>query len=480
MLSFNIPYRNRSVKYVVFLSIVLSYGLGIAIVRDPREIIFAVSAVVLAVILFQKMEFLLLALVIVTSGFFGIFSQTVLPHVRLPAGMGMFHIGDILLILAFLRAFHEFYFHRAMGAFSTLDKAMMALYGLIILEAALNLIQGVELKPFLGAFRTASYYALYFIMRNTITQKKQLQTLWKGLIIVAVISSLYTHIQFFFDIQLGGSKIEYLSEFGGLPRTYPRGGGTTRLVWNISLLVLLMGYRGTRLKRTGLLVLLGVCLGVLLTTFARASWSFTLVTIALYALITLFITRRLSVKNLLLLGILATIFLYAWNQALTVYTVGGLDILVRRMFSGIAAVTYRTGSLASRLEILSIKWNDMLDYNPVLGHGFDWGGTTTPSSYAPYGRTADSGLASLLTVFGIAGPILFGIIYLILIRKCFRIMRRSSDIWVRSLSVMTMVGIILAFPASLFGDSYFAPSSVVMTMGVWAVLELLDRQTRET
>jgi hypothetical protein len=229
-------------KYWV-LGVLASVALGGAsLLLSPFLVLMGIAGAVALVVVTRRPEFGLLAMVAVTGG---LVDAEALPLVGI--GPISLHLTDLLLLymlgIIIVRALVDDGFRLVR---TPLDLPMMAFYGALVLSAVLAIGRfSINANNVLRQLRPLTYYLAFFAVTNLIREKRQLDALVAGLMLIGVLASAALLAQILAR-QLLGWEIELTqvreytlttagTEYGGVIRTYMQ---ADRLVYPMLLVAI--------------------------------------------------------------------------------------------------------------------------------------------------------------------------------------------------------------------------------------------------
>lgn len=468
----------KSLFYQVVLWMTFGVGLlAISKVLTANPTIWIVLIAVLLTAAFLITEhrswLWLTILMIFSNDVFGIFSGMALPHISLP-GLGTMYISDLLLVVAALHAVYRLLSTRnGKGRITPIGRPLLALVVLVGFEAVRNLIGGLDIHTLLNGLRPVAYYLLFLIVLTEIQKPEQLRRFLLGLLVVAIISSIVSYMQFLFGVTLPGSKVEVLSG-AGLYRIYPAGWCLINSSFLVLLAVLLSGATKGLRSTTGWLVAI-ILLGAITVTFARSTWGTMLIAIT----VLVFLSRRYAWRRFPIAIAFVVLFIFVGNKVFQSVAGVGLNVLVQRAGSGIEDFWGRSGTFGARLNFITFKWAAITKYNPLFGRGFDLvrmsGAENWRVNWTPFAQSADNGIVNIFLIFGYLGIGLFSWIFVAVFRRAVELIRKLNPCLDRALVIGIMAFNFQLLLESFFGDRFTWYPAVAVLATSWAVLELIGR-----
>ncbi len=299
----------------VLASVVLG---GLSLLLSPLLVLAGIVGAFVLVFVTRRPEFGLLAMVVVTGGLVDAESLPLL-------GIGpiSLHVTDLLLLymlgVLIVRALVD----RSFRVVTTpLDLPLLGFYGALVLSAVLAIGRfSIDAHNVLRQLRPLTYYLAFFVVTNLVRERRQLDALVSGLMVIGVVASAVMLGQilgrqlFGWEFQLTRIR-EYTlttagTEYGGVVRTYMQ---ADRLVYPMLLvaiasLILEMGLGsrdpGRRAVGTGLAsrvkVFWRLCATALLSigiflSFQRNYWITMLLMVGLMFLFVSWVERLRALK----------------------------------------------------------------------------------------------------------------------------------------------------------------------------------------
>lgn len=154
-----------------------------------------------------------------------------------------------------------------------------------------------------------------------------------------------------------------------------------------------------------------------------------------------------------------------------------MDVLRDRLISAPHDAWYGEGTAGFRYLLLRNTWEDVLHNYPLLGRGFDWVPPANPALYVATAITKapnhDSGLVTILIIFGLFGIIVYGYLGYRVIRSCIALIRKSMNPTFAALVGGILALNISAFLGAILGDSFSGHSGTTVLVLSWALLYLI-------
>ena len=154
-----------------------------------------------------------------------------------------------------------------------------------------------------------------------------------------------------------------------------------------------------------------------------------------------------------------------------------MDVFRTRLISAPHDVLYQEGTAGFRFLLLRNTWEDVFHNYPLLGRGFDWVSPANPATYLATAITKtpsyDSGLVSILIMFGLFGIAVYGFLGYRVIRSCMTLIHESMNPKLTAL-VGGILGLNMsAFLGAILGDSFSGQSGTTVLVTSWALLYLM-------
>jgi O-antigen ligase len=227
----------------VILAVLASLVLGaLSLLLSPLWVLAGIAGIAALVLVARRPELGLLAMVVVTAG---LIDAESLPWLSI--GPISLHLTDLLLLymlgILIVRALIDPSFRVVT---TPLDFPMLAFYGALAYSAFMAIGRfSIDPNNVLRQLRPLTYYLAFFVVTNLIRQKRQLDTLVSGLMLIAVVASvaligrILARQLFGLDLQVTQTR-EYTlttagTEYQGVVRTYMQ---ADRLVYPMLLVAI--------------------------------------------------------------------------------------------------------------------------------------------------------------------------------------------------------------------------------------------------
>lgn len=167
--------------------------LGLAVLAfSPLLVLGIVSGLLLFSVVLKRPEIAIIGIIIATSS---IIFEGQMP--RISVGIS-FHLSDVFLLgllgIAFIRSLVESDFRYVS---TPLDLPILLLVGFTILSTLIGVFQSsVETEPARRAIRVFSYYLIFFGVTQLIRERRQLNLLFIGILLIAVVVAIAMVVQF--------------------------------------------------------------------------------------------------------------------------------------------------------------------------------------------------------------------------------------------------------------------------------------------
>jgi hypothetical protein len=154
-----------------------------------------------------------------------------------------------------------------------------------------------------------------------------------------------------------------------------------------------------------------------------------------------------------------------------------MGVLRDRLISAPHDAWYREGTAGFRYLLLRNTWEDVLHNYPLLGRGFDWVSPPDPATYSATAITKtpsnDSGLVSILIMFGLFGIAIYGFLGYRVIKSCITLIHKSMNPKFTALVGGVLALNINAFLGAILGDSFSGQPGTTVLVASWALLYLM-------
>lgn len=338
---------------------------------------------------------------------------------------------------------------------------------LFLVELATGLVRGLMQVPPSSAaslIRNAVQYFQYlffFVVVLLVRSRAQLRSLVRAIFFLGMVSGFLAIYQYISGREMAASQLRYWAGYQRflLP--------TTELLICTYYTTLAFWMLGS-----GRRWILGAATLVPLVALAVTLHRNVLVSLSIVssALIVYVLRRRASAMwKPVLLGLLGMGALAGLGVR--------FQVLGTRVASAVSDLTQMRGNAWHRIALITNAWRDVLSNYPILGRGFDW---LPFPEYETYLRTAivysptnDSGIASVLMVFGLAGLLLLVFVFWRIFRggsQCLRLARTPFE--------QALIIGILAFQAdtlvrSPFTDVFSGQPGTAVLACSWGILYIL-------
>lgn len=386
----------------------------------------------------------------------------------IPIGIGSFHISDVLLLFMVGTLGYKYLFNNTFTfAKSPLNTPLLFFFAISLVSAVISVVTfGVDFNDVARLVRAISYYLIFFLVTNLITEMPQIRFLLKGLIVIAGIVAAAMVVQAIIgeSIQLMPGRIESAGSFGrefGTLRILPPGQTLIFVIFITTICFHVFAQdRPILFSGTFCLTLL-LCAGTILT-YNRSYW----IAIILGVMVLLAITA--TEIRLRLLALLTVILIFGGS--------------VLALFSGtegkfgttVDAVSHRFSSLFEGKELSrSGPVDDRLIENkyaiaqfrghPLLGIGL--GNEYRPQIYGEGDKLTyyiHNAYLWILTDTGIFGFIFYFWFYLRFLIRASRNWKKTADPFLKSALVGFMISGIAILPMALVIPIFMEWFSIVV------------------
>jgi O-antigen ligase len=258
----------------LLIPIALGLLIGIASVWFSSILVFAAlsAAVVFALFMLKRPEIILLIILVGIATFVNVD--------LIPRYSGIYATDFLLLSLLGLIAVRWLVDHDFKLVHTPLDWPLLCYYGFAMLSTFIAIAESrVTPKQSLDEVRYMTYYLSFFVVTNLVREKRQLRTLLRGILFLAVLVAVAMIVQYVLgtQIHLLAGRVENLTTEGtnyeGIARIIPPGepllfGGFVVL----AAILVLNKLSATALMRVLLCGLLGLAI---ILTFRRSVWAVT-------------------------------------------------------------------------------------------------------------------------------------------------------------------------------------------------------------
>jgi len=431
---------------IFWISIGIMLGL-IAIYLPLGITLTAIAGILLLKYLTTRAVLVVLIIVVLTSSI--VFEESI---PLLPIGVGSLHVSDILLLFMLSTLGYRYLTEKNFTfAKSPLNIPLLLFVSAALLSAIISVVKfGADFNDVARQFRVISYYLLFFLTTNLITEKQQIKLLVKGLFIIAAVVAAAMVVQAIIgeSIQLMPGRIESAgtsgSEFGAL-RILPPGQTLVFVTFIVSICALVFNQEKPVLFSSTFYLTLLLGMGIVLT-YNRSYW----VTAILGIMTLLMIT---ATENKIRLAALLMVILICCGSIFAMF--GGTG---GKLGTTVDAVTERFSSLFAGKEL---EQSSSLDYrrmeneyavaqikrHPLMGIGL--ANDYRPDIYGPDDNLnyyVHNAYLWLILDFGFFGFVLYLWFYLRFILRGFRNWQKIEDTLMQSVvagSMLSGTGLLL-------------------------------------
>lgn len=442
----------------------------------PAYIFLILGGIFVLAVITKRPEIGLLIIVILTSSI--VFEES-LPLI--PIGLGSLHISDVLLLYMLGTLGYRFISDRDFSfAKSPLNIPILLFLAISLLSAALAVVRyGIDFNDVARLFRMISYYLLFFLITNLITEKEQIKFLLKGLLLIATVVAAAMVLQAIIgeSIQLMPGRIENAATFGSqfeALRILPPG-QTLVFVTFLTAICTLVFVQDKPVLFSGtfyLIPLLGM--GIILT-YNRSYW----VAAILGVMILLLITATEGKIRLVALLMVVLIFggsilaMFGGTEGKLGATVDAVSTRFNSLFAG--AELQQSGPVDDR-RIENGYAIAQIQSHPLLGIGL--GNDYRPKIYGQDDKLTyyvHNAYLFLLTDTGIVGFLFYFWFYILFLIRAAKSWKGISDNFLKSAVVGFMISGIAILLMALVIPVFMEWFSIVVIAGMIGLTEALIR-----
>jgi len=330
----HVKYRHEFLGNI-FPWVAIGVLLGLVAVYVPLEITLAVVAGILVLKYVAKHpELGILIIVILTSSI--VFEES-LPLI--PIGVGSFHLSDVLLLFLLASLGYRHIADKGLTfAKSPLNLPLLLFFAVSMVSAVMSVTRyGSDFADVARLVRTISYYLLFFIITNLVTEQARIRFLIKGLFAIALVVGAAMVAQAIVgeSVMLMPGRIENASSIGkefGTLRILPPGQMLVFVAF-MTAICLLVFVQDRPVLFSGPFLMLPVLGAGILLTYNRSYW----VAAILGVMILLVITA--TDNKLRLMSLLAVVFIIGGSLTAMYGGSGG------KLGTMVDAVSHRFSSL---------------------------------------------------------------------------------------------------------------------------------------
>lgn len=473
----NFVIRHKSDLFVWQTIIWISIGivLGLVAVYLPLEITLAAIAVILLLKLITSHPSLgVLIIIVLTSSI--VFEESI---PLIPIGVGSLHISDVLLLFMLGTLGYRYLTEKNFTfAKSPLNIPLLLFVAVSLVSAAVSVTHyGADFNDVARQFRLISYYLLFFLITNFITEKPQIRFLIKGLFIIASVVAAAMVVQAIIgeSIQLMPGRIESASTFGSefeTLRILPPG-QTLVFVTFITAICALVFVQDKPIIFSGhlyLVPLLGI--GIILT-YNRSYWVAAVLGITLLLLITATENRMRLVAMLMIVVIFggSILAMFGGTEGKLGTTVDAVSHRFTSLFAG--KELSRSGPVDDR-RLENEYALAQIKSHPLLGIGL--GNDYRPEIYGPEDTLTyyvHNAYFWLLTDLGIIGFLLFFWFYIMFLVRAAKSWKGVSDNLLKSAVAGFMISGIAILSIALFIPVFMEWFSIVVIATMTGLTETI-------
>jgi O-antigen ligase len=348
-----------------------------AAVLSPIYALAIVPAILAAYLIARRPEWGILLLMAITGG---LVNYDQLPYFSL--GPISFHITDVLLIYLLVLAAVRILIWRSYPYVSTrLDVPLLLFYSMAVMSLITAIVQ-FQLPPntAIREFRVVTYWLGFFAVTQLIRSQQQLNTLFKGLVVLAVIMTLMVTVQMIVpSLPLVRVSSETLvtagREFSGVSRVWISG---ERLIYAMLIVAVCLALLTSSNRQRRLYGLVAAILFVwLFLSYQRNYWFTTALALFMLVLLIRWRERWSAFRWVLLTAIALVLVLAIPDNPLTPWGEAALD----RVFSVQASTLEHDTSALLRQTELEYAVQKVAEY-PLFGVGIG-------NDYRPWIRRFD-------------------------------------------------------------------------------------------
>ncbi len=472
-----IKLKNNLFVWQTITWISIGIMLGLVAVFMPLEItLSAIVGILLLKYITNHPVIGVLIIVVLTSS---IVFEDSMPLI--PIGVGSLHISDILLLFM-LGTLGYRYFTKENFTFtkSPLNIPLLLFVAVSLVSAAVSVAHyGTDFNDVARQFRFISYYLLFFLITNLITEKTQIRFLIKGLFVIAAVVAAAMVVQAIIgeSIQLMPGRIESAATFGSqfeTLRILPPG-QTLVFVTFLTAICTLVFVQDKPVLFSGafyLIPLLGM--GIILT-YNRSYW----VAAILGVMILLLITATESKIRLVALLMVVLIFsgsvlaMFGGTEGKLGATVDAVSTRFSSLFAG--ARLQQSGPVEDRW-IENGYAVDQIRRHPLLGIGL--GNVYRPQIYGQDDKLTyyvHNAYLFLLTDMGIIGFLFYFWFYILFLIRAAKSWKGISDNFLKSAVVGFMISGIAILLMALVIPVFMEWFSIVVIACMIGLTEALIR-----
>ena len=355
--------------------------------------------------------------------------------------------GAILTLICFISAL-LFYRDRKVNYKDPLVIAILLILVAIIGQALRNLIEGMDIETILVRMQPLYVYFYFLPLVIVLNSKNKIIQFIKLIKISAVLSAIFSIIQYITQISTSGSTGKYADDYF---RVYHPDAYLMAVSLFIIVSEIILGETKIKTSKLNFVFAFLIILGIL-TTFHRNLIGATFIGLIIIVSTNIYFENKINIFKFTAV-IFSLIFI---GSIITEYIGISADAITDRVSTGIDDLINVEGNFSLRFALILAQFLDIWNYYPIFGKGFDFIPLSVDNylKFDPYTLVADADYGNIVIIFGFS-------ILLILIYIYYHLQNRAlTNIKIRGDLVSKILALsIIPLPFFFIVIGFFAPIS---------------------
>lgn len=384
------------------------------------------------------------------------------------------NIGELLLfVLGVLVLFYKIKTISYFFSKSIIIKILIVIILLLISRAIFNVLFDVSFEVVLRNIRRPLYYIWGLLILISIKDKKDVIFYIKLCYFMIFFGAISVSLYYFLGINLGDLRIET--------------GVTDRIrhpIFQLALIVAMLNlsfllYKIEEIPYRVVIPMLVISSILVLVSYFRTYYMLYIVISLSIIILSLFQSSSARIKVFFLI-ILFTILILSESSLFS-----GIEFYFERFLSTFDELSSNTGTFYIRFLIWIIRYNFVMEHNPLFGVGFiqtkDYLSSDINATILdPTNPSNDNGFAAIIVLLGFFGLAIFTFLYFNVIRTSLWIYKNSKDKFYKAFSSFSLSYFVFIFFSNFTLDNFIWVYALLPILIIYAIIIFIDDKIKRS